>query len=496
MNYSDETMDIELLDDIFALALDDNEACWLFCTRCKAAFFPQEDAKIYGKIFNTFTEIWEECGKKEPPAISAIKSAFATDKERKQLYSVCDYIANRKIRGDKKSILQGFVDFIKKVEFALAFKESQKMYNNGKVREAIQRIRKYANWEEGFNVDEGDFYEVGASFAKTHSDNYMEQQANRGLPLVNRFYINELDIANMGRSLRTQLTYILAPTGRGKSHAARWIGSQAYRNGLDVLHIQLEGSAEECQNAYESAISGCDQYRYSIGTLTPEEIAKAEEEIAKYNGHIYVKSFQRFNNNVTTVKVKDEIEKYCKKFGHFPDILIIDSADLLSSSKHIKVNDDKSRRTDQICVSQDLKDIAGDYKMWVVATYQSTIEDQKTLNDENFVLTEYNCAEAKGVSRALTHLLTLNQSSNEKKEQTMRIHIAKSRLFYMDEPIFKIDTDFDNEIFCLQQNLDSAQLAMQIEVLKEKRRQFRRDRKIRMNEMKREKIDKMKVKMV
>lgn len=496
MNYSDETMDIELLDDIFALALDDNEACWLFCTRCKAAFFPQEDAKIYGKIFNTFTEIWEECGKKEPPAISAIKSAFAIDKERKQLYSVCDYIANRKIRGDKKSILQGFVDFIKKVEFALAFKESQKMYNNGKVREAIQRIRKYANWEEGFNVDEGDFYEVGASFAKTHSDNYMEQQANRGLPLVNRFYINELDIANMGRSLRTQLTYILAPTGRGKSHAARWIGSQAYRNGLDVLHIQLEGSAEECQNAYESAISGCDQYRYSIGTLTPEEIAKAEEEIAKYNGHIYVKSFQRFNNNVTTVKVKDEIEKYCKKFGHFPDILIIDSADLLSSSKHIKVNDDKSRRTDQICVSQDLKDIAGDYKMWVVATYQSTIEDQKTLNDENFVLTEYNCAEAKGVSRALTHLLTLNQSSNEKKEQTMRIHIAKSRLFYMDEPIFKIDTDFDNEIFCLQQNLDNAQLAMQIEVLKEKRRQFRRDRKIRMNEMKREKIDKMKVKMV
>ena len=62
MNYIDETMDIELLDDIFALALDDNEACWLFCTRCKAAFFPQEDAKIYGKILNVFVEIWEECG--------------------------------------------------------------------------------------------------------------------------------------------------------------------------------------------------------------------------------------------------------------------------------------------------------------------------------------------------------------------------------------------------------------------------------------------------
>lgn len=499
MSYTDETMDIELLDDIFALALDDNEACWLFCTRCKANFFPQEDAKIYGKIFNAFVELWERCGKKEPPAMSAIKSTFATDKERKVLHSVCDYISNRKIRGDKNSILQGFVDFIKKVEFAVTFKEAQKLFNSGSVKDAIQRVRKYTNWEEGFNIDEGDFYEVGASFAKTHSDNYMEQQANKGLPVVNRFYINQLDIANMGRSLRTQLTYILAPTGRGKSHAARWIGSQAFRDGLDVLHIQLEGSAEECQNAYEAAISGCDQYRYSIGGLTSEEIAKAEEEIAKYNGHIYIKSFQRFNNAVTTVKVKDEIEKYNKKFGRYPDILLVDSADLLSSSKRIKVTDDKSKRTDQIAVSQDLKDIAGDYRLWVVATYQSTIEDPKILNDENFVMTEYNCAEAKGVSRALTHLLTLNQSSNEKKEQTMRINVAKARLFYMDEPVFRIDTDFDNEVFCLQDNLNNTQLSMQIEVMKEKRRQFRRERKQRIKEAKQEKIDninKGKVRMV
>lgn len=489
MNYQNETMDGELLDDIFALALDNNEACWLFCTRCKASFFPQEDAKIYGKIFEAFVTLWEDCGKKEPPAISAIKSQFANDKEHRQIDSVCEYIANRKVRGDSKSVLQGFVDFIKKVEFATAFKDAQKAYNSGDMKKAIARIRKFTNWEEGFNIEEGDFYEVGASFAKSHSENFQEQQTSRGLPQVTRFYINQLDIANMGRSLRTQLTYILAPTGRGKSHAARWIGSQAWRDGLDVLHVQLEGSAKECQDAYEAAISGCDQYRFSIGALTVEEIEAAEAEIAKYRGHIYVKSFQRFNNNVSTVKIKDEIEKYFKKFGRYPDILLIDSADLLVSSRHYKLNDDKSKRADQIAVSQDLKDLAGDYKIWCVATYQSTIEDQKILNDENFVLTEYNCSEAKGVSRALTHLLTLNQSSNEKKEQTMRVNVAKSRMFYMDEPVFRIDTDFDNEVFALQNEMDDEELHNQIESMREKRRQFRKERKEYRSQQKKEKIE-------
>lgn len=490
MNYQDETLDAQLLDDIFALALDDNEACWIFCERCRASFFPQEDAKIYGKIFDSFVRLWEECGKKEPPAISAIKNSFAQDKDRKQLHRVCDYIADHRVRGDAKSVIQEFVDFIKKVEFAIAFKESQKLYNSGETKNAIKRMRKFVSWEEDFVIEDGDFYEVGAAFAKTHSDNYREQQANKGLPTVNRFYINSLDVANMGRSLRTQLTYILAPTGRGKSHAARWIGSQAYKDGLDVLHIQLEGSKQECIDAYEAAITGCDQYRFSIGGLTPEEIEDAEEELKAFHGRVFVKSFQRFNVSITTVKVEEEIKKFQKKYSKLPDILIVDSADLLSSSKRFKVNDDKSKRADQIAVSQDLKDLAGDYKMWVVATYQSTIEDQKLLNDENFVLTEYNCAEAKGVSRALTHLLTLNQSSNEKKEQRMRINVAKARMFYMDDPVVTIDTDFDHEVFAMQKEMTASELAHSIEELRRERREFRKQKKEREASNKKEKINK------
>ena len=63
----------------------------------------------------------------------------------------------------------------------------------------------------------------------------------------------------------------------------------------------------------------------------------------------------------------------------------------------------------------------------MVVTYQSTIEDREWLNDERNVLTEYNCSEAKGLARPCTHLVSLNQSSAERKENVMRLHVAKSR---------------------------------------------------------------------
>ena len=108
--------------------------------------------------------------------------------------------------------------------------------------------------------------------------------------------------------------------------------------------------------------------------------------------------------------------------------------------------DAEHERSKRIAVANDLKDLAADENVWMVVTYQATIENREWLNDENNVLTEYNCSEAKGLSRPCTHLISLNQSAAERKEDTMRLHIAKSRFFKKGETL-KIATDYDNEIF-------------------------------------------------
>ena len=125
--------------------------------------------------------------------------------------------------------------------------------------------------------------------------------------------------------------------------------------------------------------------------------------------------------------------------------MIIDSMDLLTDASRRNWGEDHER-SKRIAVANDLKDLAADEKVWMVVTYQATIENRDWLNDEKNVLTEYNCSESKGLARPCTHLISLNQSSAERKENVMRLHVAKARFFKKGETV-KIATDYDNEVF-------------------------------------------------
>ena len=93
-----------------------------------------------------------------------------------------------------------------------------------------------------------------------------------------------------------------------------------------------------------------------------------------------------------------------------------------------------------------MKDLAGEEDVWIVTTYQATIENREWLNDEANVLTKFNCAECKGLTRPMTHLITLNQSDTEYKENVMRLYVDKARFSKRREP-FKIATDYEHERF-------------------------------------------------
>lgn len=167
--------------------------------------------------------------------------------------------------------------------------------------------------------------------------------------------------------------------------------------------------------------------------------------VASYAGSITVRSYPRFNAQVSTLDIKNGISEYRKLKGYNPDIVIVDSMDLLTDANRRSWGADHERAK-RIAVANDLKDLAADEKVWMVVTYQSTIEDREWLNDERNVLTEYNCSEAKGLARPCTHLVSLNQSSAERKENVMRLHVAKSRFFKKGDTI-RIATDYDNEVF-------------------------------------------------
>lgn len=336
-------------------------------------------------------------------------------------------------------------EYLKRVTFQKAYKEAGDAYNKEGYEQASKVLNNYVEWERSFSLTDAEFTDVVSTFKERFYRNQAQASSQKNARPITRFYIDELDVRNEGQNLRTQLTCFLAATGVGKTHAARWIGRNACLDGLNVLHFQLEGSRAEVENAYSASLVLCNTFKYETGTIRESEIERMAKELEDVSGKLFVRSYPKFNCQVSTLDIQEGIAEFKKKYGIQPDVIIIDSMDLLTDASGRKYGENGERHK-RIAVANDLKDLAADENVWIVVTYQSTVENQEWINDEKNVLTEYNTAEAKGLARPLTHLITLNQSSNERKEHVLRINVAKSRFFEKGD-VFKIATDYRHERF-------------------------------------------------
>jgi replicative DNA helicase len=428
----------EFLMDLFFTCMNNDYVLAVVMEQIKKSYLPDRD---FISLFNQLKTYYKEY--KKAPTYSILGQSVS---RQKSVAALLDDIYDSGNELGTEQALEQLENYIKQVRFQQAYKEAGELFNKADHEQASLKLQEYAEWVSTFSLRESEFVDVIGTFGIRFKGNRQKHNAvDKQLPIT-RFYIDELDVMNNGRDLRTQLSVFLAATGVGKSHAARWIGKNACQiDGLNVLHFQLEGSRDEVVNAYSASLVKCSTFRYETGTIRDVEVERMEEMLKNVAGKLYVKSYPKFNSHVSTVDIRNGIQDFKKRYGISPDVVIIDSIDLLIDASGRKYSENGERHK-RIAVANDLKDLAADENVWMVGTYQSTIENRDWLNDEKNVLTEFNTAEAKGLARPLTHLITLNQSDRERKEHTMRINVAKSRFFEKGEP-FKIATDYENEQF-------------------------------------------------
>ena len=423
--------------DLFRTCMNSSYVLSVVCSNLKPEHLPDKDfITLFGILKKHYTN------SKGTPPFSVVREEVSGDKGASNLLE--DIYETTKGIGVSDCIRM-FETYIRRVNFQKAFKQMGEAYNKDGYEKAIQILTEHSEWAQAFSLQDAEYTDIVSTFSERFRLNRVQNESKDKGREITRFYIDELDVRNGGRNLRTQLTCILAPTGIGKTHAARWIGRNACLDGFNVLHIQLEGSRSEVENAYSASLVFCNTFKYEHGMLRDSDIERMEEEVKKISGRLYVRTYPKFNSHISTLQIKEAIAEFKTRYDIQPDIIIIDSMDLLTDASGRKYGENSERHR-RIAVANDLKDLAGDENVWMVVTYQSTIENPEWLNDEKNVLTEYNTAEAKGLSRPLTHLITLNQSANERRERTMRINVAKSRFFERGE-VFKIATDYENEAF-------------------------------------------------
>lgn len=428
----------EFLMDLFFTCMNNDYVLAVVMEQIKKSYLPDRD---FISLFNQLKTYYKEY--KKAPTYSILGQSVS---RQKSVAALLDDIYDSGNELGTEQALEQLENYIKQVRFQQAYKEAGELFNKADHEQASLKLQEYAEWVSTFSLRESEFVDVIGTFGIRFKGNRQKHNAvDKQLPIT-RFYIDELDVMNNGRDLRTQLSVFLAPTGVGKSHVARWIGKNACQiDGLNVLHFQLEGSRDEVVNAYSASLVKCSTFRYETGTIRDAEVERMEEMLKSVAGKLYVKSYPKFNSHVSTIDIRNGIQDFKKRYGISPDVVIIDSMDLLTDASGRKYSESGERHK-RIAVANDLKDLAADENVWMVGTYQSTVENRDWLNDENNVLTEFNTAEAKGLARPLTHLITLNQSDREREENMIRLYVAKSRFFKKGKP-FKIATDYENEQF-------------------------------------------------
>lgn len=430
----------EFLYILYASAFKKGYICGIVVENMRNDYLPDKQFQAINRILSIYYK-----SRKVSPSYGYMMEKLGDDLDSVELLET---IRDFEYKDPEEVIISTFEEYIKDVKLKQLYAKIPQYYNKGLSDKAQEEIKAYAEWLSSFSLNASKFVNVIDTFDERYKENVkeMEEAKRERKPLVCRFYIDDLDDLNGGRNLRGQLTCFLAGSGIGKSHIARHIGTRAATDdGLNVLHFQLEGSEKEVVDAYSGCLVERSSYLYEKGKFSEREMELFNEKLAKFAGNIDVRSFPRFNTKVSTIDIKNGIEDYKKIYGESPDIVIVDSMDLLTDSSGRNWDSDHERHR-RIAVANDLKDIASDEDVWIAVTYQATVENKDWRNDEKNVLTEYNCAEAKGLSRPLTHLISLNQSDNEMREQTMRLHVAKSRFFKKGQT-FKIATRYEDEVF-------------------------------------------------
>ncbi len=202
---------------------------------------------------------------------------------------------------------------------------------------------------------------------------------------------------------------MVGASGSGKSHWLTMIGANALREGKNVLHYTFELSETAVGIRYDSNL--CD--------IDSNEVMDRKDEVAKYYeenrlGRLFIKEYP--TNTASVYTLKSHIERLDLK-GFKPDIVIIDYADIMRSSRQFD-----SLRHELKLVYEELRGMAMEIGVPIWTASQS---NKDGANSEVIDMT--NMSEAYGKAMICDVIVSVSRRPHEKAGGWGRLYIAKNR---------------------------------------------------------------------
>jgi len=261
-----------------------------------------------------------------------------------------------------------------------------------------------------------------------------------------------------------ELGVVVAPTGAGKSMALVHLGTQAIKQGLNVIHYTLELQDTVVASRYDACITG-----FGLNALhgLKEEIF---EKIKDMSGGLIVKEYP--TKSASTQTLRSHLEKLRKREVPI-DMILVDYGDLLRP-----VSVQKEKRNELESIYEEMRGIAQEYECPLWTASQT---NRSGLNAE--VITMESISEAFNKCFVADFICSISRTAEDKVANTARMFVAKNRngpdgLVY---PMYMDTRNIELKVMPYQGDTPGSIAVVtakeQREKLKEKYKEFKEERK-------------------
>lgn len=409
-------------------------------------FLPSES---YKKIWKYIKEHYTVNNKL--PSIGVISQAFLTDKDSKDINHILTEINNAQLIDSEIALVQ-LEEYLKDCMSVEFYDDFQEIYSEGQKDKARDYMREMSNKIGNFSIKKNNYYsQVFRDFADRNRQRVVDRNKNELVRFKVPFSIDALDDITGGIQL-TDTACLLARSGIGKTKFLRYVGLGATRRGFKVLHIQAEGSKQECLEGYDAtwtAIMMDDIRDGSIPLDKYSELEKIVQNMGAKGVDIFVHAFEQFNSgSMSDIR---GILSDCSKYNGNIDLVVVDYLEKIEPGDGLKyskasLEGEKMRRES---VADKMKNLALEFGTRIITASQANDvppSNKGGWEDPEFVMTRHNVALSKGLPNSFSYFLTLNQTSDEKRKNLARIYCDKLRHNESGQ-IIKIYQNYRNDRF-------------------------------------------------
>lgn len=317
---------------------------------------------------------------------------------RDQIIEYLQRVKSNPDPGDLQYVKDRSLDFCRKQALKKALESAVDQMQSNKYESIVETIKKAVQVGTSPSMGHDFFKEMDARFTRLKRDTIPTR-------------IPELDKKEIlnGGSGKGELLCTIGASGSGKSHFLTMIGANALREGKNVLHYTFELSETAVGIRYDSNL--CD--------IDSNEVMDRKEEVKKFYeearlGRLFIKEYP--TNTASIFTLRSHIERLELK-GFKPDIVIIDYADIMRSSRQFD-----SLRHELKLVYEELRGMAMEYNVPIWTASQSNKEGA---NAEVIDMT--NMSEAYGKAMICDVIVSISRRPHEKASGWGRLYVAKNR---------------------------------------------------------------------